>query len=155
MAGAKAAGGNGKNGIVDGSTDVTGSHNVFKTEVKRSSGAEPILGQGFSKNGYNPKPGERTIEGYVQQNVKPEVSLNTNSAGFNSNGSNVGGEFKRIGAESHGGVSPHVHQPIRNVAPDGNVYGTVETKTNNGGVTSPKPKDVKQLYEYLRNGKYH
>ena len=37
----------------------------------------------------------------------------------------------------------------------GNVYGSVGSKTTNGGVTPPSAKDVKQLYEYLKNGKYH
>lgn len=110
-------------------------------------------GQGFSQKGYNPQEGERTLNGYVKQNANPEISLNTQSANFNNNGS-VGGEFKRFGAESHGGVSPHVHQPQRNVAPNGDVYGMVGRKTKNGGVTFPKIKDIKQLYEYLINGKY-
>jgi hypothetical protein len=110
--------------------------------------------KGFSEKGYNPQPGERTLNGYVKNNANPEISLHTNSVGFNNNGE-VGGDFKRFGAESHGGVSPHVHQPKRNVAPNGNVYGTVGTKTANGGVTQPTAKDVKQLYEYLNNGKYH
>ena len=111
-------------------------------------------GQGFSSRGYNPQPGERTLEGYVKNNANPEISLNTQSPGFNNGNGDVGGVFKRFGAESHGGVSPHVHQPQRNVAPNGSVYGSVGTKTSNGGVTSPSPKDVKQLYEYLNNGKY-
>ncbi|MBO4863518.1 MAG: hypothetical protein J5517_04090, partial [Eubacterium sp.] len=115
----------------------------------------PNSGQGFSPNGYNPQPGERTLDGYVKNHASPEISLHTDSAGFNNNNGNVGGDFKRFGAESHGGVSPHVHQPQRNVAPNGNIYGTVGTKTANGGVTLPSRKDVKQLYEYLTNGKYH
>jgi len=116
--------------------------------------AKPNHGQGFSSKGYNPKPGERTLDGYVRNNANPEISLTTQSPGFNNNNGNVGGVFKRFGAESHGGVSPHVHQPQRNVAPNGSVYGSVGTKTSNGGVTSPSLKDVKQLYEYLNNGKY-
>ena len=114
----------------------------------------PNTGQGFSSKGYNPQPGERTLDGYIKNNANPEISLTTQSPGFNNNNGNVGGEFKRFGAESHGGVSPHVHQPQRNVAPNGNVYGSVGTKTSNGGVTSPSAKDVKQLYEYQNNGKY-
>ena len=115
----------------------------------------PNSGQGFSPNGYDPQPGERTLDGYVKNQASPEISLHTDSAGFNNNNGNVGGDFKRFGAEAHGGVSPHVHQPKRNVAPNGNIYGTLGTKTANGGVTSPSTKDVKQLYEYLTNGKYH
>ena len=95
------------------------------------------------------------MNGYVKNNASPEVSLHTNSAGFNNNNGIVGGDFKRFGAESPGGVSPHVHQPQRNVAPNGNIYGTVGTKTANGGVTLPTEKDIKQLYEYIVNGKYH
>ncbi len=107
-----------------------------------------------SGRGYNPQPGERTLDGYVRNNADPEISLTTQSPGFNNNNGDVGGVFKRFGAESHGGVSPHVHQPQRNVAPNGSIYGSVGTKTYNGGVTFPSPKDVKQLYEYLNNGKY-
>ena len=114
----------------------------------------PNYGQGFSSKGYNPQPGERTISGYVKDNARLEISLYTKSAGFNDN-VNVGGTFKRFGAGSHGGISPHVHQPLRNTAPNGNVYGSVGSKTTNGGVTSPSSKDFKQLYEYLINGKYH
>ena len=57
--------------------------------------------QTFSSKGYNPKPGERTLEGYVRNNANPEISLTTKSAGFNNNNGNVGGVFKRLGAESH------------------------------------------------------
>lgn len=75
--------------------------------------------------------------------------------GFNNNG-NIGGQFKRFGAENgHGINDPHVYQPLRNVAPDNSVFGDVGSKTKNGGVTSPTAKDVKQLYEYIKNGKYH
>ena len=110
---------------------------------------------GYSTKGYNPKAGERTLNGYVEKYANPEISLHTNSAGFNNNNGNVGGNFKRFGAGSHGGVSPHVHQPQRNKnLKNGNTYGSVGTKTSNGGVTSPTNKDVKQLYEHLNNGKY-
>ena len=105
--------------------------------------------------GYNPKPGERTIEGYVKKNANPEISLDTNSPGFNNNSKGTGGIFKRIGAEEHGGISPHIHQPQRNVAPNGDIFGKVGSKTADGGVTLPGKKDIKQLYEYLENGKYH
>lgn len=118
------------------------------------STGRPTEAQGFSNKGYNPQPGERTLEGYVKQNANPEISLHTNSAGFNNNSGDIGGDFKRFGAESHGGVSPHVHQPQRNVSPNGNIYGSVGTKTANRGVILPTAKDVKQLYEYLNNGKY-
>ena len=96
------------------------------------------------------------MEGYVQENVPKgkEIGLNTSSAGFNNNIGDVGGQFKRFGSESHGGVSPHVHQPTRNVDRNGNVYGSQGRKTKNGGVTSPTNKDVSQLYQYLNNGKY-
>ena len=121
-----------------------------------SNVGKPNSGQGFSPKGYTPQQGERTIDGYVKQNANPEISLYTNSAGFNNNNGNIGGQFKRFGAESgHGINGPHVHQPLRNVAPDNSVYGDVGSKTKNGGVTSPTAKDVKQLYEYIKNGKYH
>lgn len=103
----------------------------------------PNTDQGFSSKGYNPQPEERTIDGYVRNNANPEISLTTQSSGFNNSNGNPGGVFKRFGAESHGGVSPHIHQPQRNVAPNGSIYGSVGTKTSNGGVTSPSAKDVK------------
>lgn len=90
----------------------------------------------------------------MRNNADPEVSLYTRAKGFNNNGGNIGGEFKRFGAASHGGVSPHVHQPQRNIASNGNIYGLVGRKTVNGGVIYPQNKDIKQLYEYLNNGKY-
>lgn len=62
-------------------------------------------------------------------------------------------QFKRFGADSHAGIAPHVHQPIRNAKPKG-ARGTTGSKTKNGGVTSPSKKDVKQLYDHLNNGKY-
>lgn len=84
-----------------------------------------------------------------------EIGLNTNSAGFNNNNGDIGGQFKRFGSDTHAGIAPHVHQPTRNEAPNGNIYGGQGSKTANGGVTSPTAKDVKQLYDYLFNGKYH
>ena len=109
--------------------------------------------KGFSLTGYTPQLGERTIVGYVRNNATPEVSLTTNSVNFNNANGCIGGEFKRIGAGTHAGISPHVHQPVRNVSPTG-TYGGVGSKTSNGGVTSPTAKDVKQLYEYVNNQKY-
>ena len=117
-------------------------------------GDKSTVGQ-WDSRGYHPKPGERTLKGYVNQHAAPEIKLITNSSGFNNHDGVTGGEFKRFGADPHGGISPHVHQPRRNVKPNGEIYGSVGTKTRNGGVTSPTPKDVKQLYEYLVNGKYH
>ncbi len=122
--------------------------------LKGSLSGEFDLDQDFFSKGYNPAPGERTINGYIRNNAKPEISLITKSPNFNNNNGNVGGIFKRFGAGVHGGISPHVHQPQRNIAPDGKIYGSVGTKTVNGGVTFPSAKDVKQLYEYLNNGKY-
>ena len=106
--------------------------------------------------GYRPGLGERTFDGYVKNTVSidTELKLYTNSPGFNSNNGVIGGQFKRFGSGSHGGLSPHVHQPQRNVAPNGNIYGTVGSKTTNGGVTKPEAKDIKQLYDYTNNGKY-
>ena len=42
-----------------------------------------------------------------------------------------------------------------NINPNGDIYGKVGTKTANGGVNYPTAKDLKQLYDYLNNGKYH
>ena len=62
-------------------------------------GGRPTRGQGFWEKGYNPKPGERTLIGYVEQNANPEISLYTDSARFNNSNGNIGGQFKRFGAE--------------------------------------------------------
>ena len=120
----------------------TGENLNVEQEIKKDSS---------SQKGYNPEPNERTFNGYVKQNADPEISLRTDSSDFKNND----GVFKRFGANSHGGVEPHVHQPQRNVTPNGSVYGSVGTKTKNGGVTYPSEKDIKQLYDYLVNGKYH
>ena len=118
----------------------------------------PTHGQGFSDKGYNPKPGERTFDGYIKNNVSPEAELNlfTNSQGFNDSNGKVGGVFKRFGAKSHGGISPHVHQPYRNVNPKtGYVYGGAhDGKTGSGLIDGPTARDIKHLYQYLENGKY-
>ena len=120
---------------------------------------KPNHGQGFSRKGYFPKPGERTFEGYVNNNVPQnrETKLFTHSSGFNTNVQSDG-HFKRFGTKpnQHGIIGPHVHQPTRNINPNnGVITGKPGTKTKNGGVTVPRAKDIKQLYEYLENGKYH
>ena len=110
------------------------------------------------KKGYTPTPGERTLNGYVNQNVSPkaEIKLRTNSAGFNSHDGVTGGVFKRFGVNSHGGISPHVHQPYMNTAPNGNVYGNVyRSNVGIGRIWYPDTRDIKQLYQYIVNGKYH
>jgi len=73
--------------------------------------------------GYRPKPGERTLEGFMNKNINinKEIPLHTKSPGFNINSKGVGGQFKRFGSNSHGGIKPHVHQTTRNVAPNGNI----------------------------------
>lgn len=115
--------------------------------------------QVFSGKGHTPQSGERTFTGYVQQNVpksSSETKLYTQSKNFNNNtrGHNPDGQFKRFGSNSHGGVSPHVHQPQRNVTSNGEIFGKVGDHTRNGGLTTPGRKDVGQLYDYLNNGKY-
>ena len=116
--------------------------------------AKPNQGQGFSSKGYNPQPGERTFVGYVKQTSDPEISLYTKSSGFNNNPKGTGGQFKRFGANEHYGLAPHVHQPVRNVTPNGMIFG--KTGKDVGiDVFSPNKKDIKQLYEYLNYGKYH
>ena len=138
----------------NGNTNASGNGDCLR-EDSNSSVPKSHTEQGISDRGFRPQPGERTLDGFVRRNASPEVSLRTKSSGFNNNNGNVGGVFKRFGGESHGGLSPHVHQPQRNVAPNGNIYGSVGTKTINGGVTSPSPKDASQLYDYIYNGKYH
>ena len=118
----------------------------------------PTQGQGYSKNGYNPKPGERTIEGYVKNNVSPnaEVSLYTDAKGFNNVG-NIGGEFKRFGTVPgrHGISGAHVHQPMRNINIfTGEIRGGVFNPKKGIGVNSPNRVDIKQLYQFLFNEKY-
>lgn len=132
-----------------------------QTNSSRSGGesgtpsvAKPNHGQGFSSKGYNPQPGERTFEGYVKQTSDPEISLYTKSSGFNNNPKGTGGQFKRFGANEHYGLDPHVHQPVRNVTPNGMIFGRTG-KDVGVDVFSPNRKDIKQLYEYLNNGKYH
>ena len=125
----------------------------------RYTAPKPNHGQGFSKKGYFPKLGERTFEGYVNNNVPQnvETKLFTHSSGFNTNPRNDG-HFKRFGTEpnQHGIIGPHVHQPTRNINPNnGVITGKPGSKTKNDGVTVPRAKDIKQLYEYLENGKYH
>jgi RHS repeat-associated protein len=126
------------------------------SEVYRKYGGETGEGDWIHNKGYKPKEGERTLEGFINNNVSidKEIPLHTNSPGFNNNPRGTGGQFKRFGTDSHGGVKPHVHQPTRNSAPNGNIYGGTGSKTTNGGVTSPTTKDIKQLYDYLFNGKY-
>ncbi|WP_412860550.1 hypothetical protein [Cytobacillus horneckiae] len=111
--------------------------------------------KGLATRGYKPKPGERTFEGFVKNNVPvdKETSLHTNSPGFNTSPQNANGQFKRFGTDSHGGLSPHVHQSTRNVNPKtGEIFGGQGRKTGNGGVTPPGKRDVTQLYQYLYNG---
>ena len=53
-----------------------------------------------------------------------------------------------------------VNNPVMYEDPSGKVAKSVMnnnviTRTSNGGVTLPTTYDVKQLYEYLNNGKYH
>lgn len=143
--------------VLEGVTYVqtrNGSFTVKETVNTQETVAKPA-GEIYTK-GYKPQPGERTLEGFMNNNISidKEIPLHTNSPGFNNNSNGVGGQFKRFGVDSHGGVQPHVHQPTRNVAPNGNTYGGTGSKTSNGGVTPPTTKDIKQLYDYLFNGKY-
>ena len=88
--------------------------------------------------------------------VEKETKLFTNSKGFNTNPKNTNGQFKRFGVDGHGPQLPevHVHQSTRNVSPKtGIIYGGQGT-TPLVDVTFPNNKDIKQLYEYLNNGKY-
>lgn len=108
--------------------------------------------------GASPTPGSRTNEGFMKDHVSPdsETTLHTKSPGFNTGKKNKDGQFKRYGLDSHGGISPHVHQPTRNISPkDGTIYGGQGTKTKNGEVASPSNKDIKQLYDHVYNGKYN
>ena len=129
---------------------VVGRRNVSERDIV----PKPNHGQGFSRRGYNPQDGERTFEGYVRNNANPEISLYTKSAGFNNSKGNIGGQFKRLGAKEHYGLAPHVHQPVRSVAPNGIVYGRTGKKVG-VDTLSPSTRDVKQMYEYLNNEKYH
>ncbi|TVX93167.1 RHS repeat-associated core domain-containing protein [Paenibacillus agilis] len=123
-------------------------------KLAKKSTQKVTKSKGLASRGYKSRPGERTFEGFVNKNVPKtkETKLYTKSSGFNNVGSS-GGQFKRFGTDSHAGLAPHVHQPIRNVK-NGKIRGIVGTKTKNGGVTAPTRKDVKQLYDYAYNGKY-
>jgi len=127
---------------------------------KGTSGASrSTQGQGVSKNGYNPKPGERTLEGYVKNNVSPhaETKLVTKSSGFNNHNGQTGGVFKMFGSNSHGGVSLHVHQLKWNMNYNtGDIYGGIhKSKIGEGLIDLPNVTDVNHLYQYLENGTYH
>ncbi|MBD7912105.1 RHS repeat-associated core domain-containing protein [Clostridium cibarium] len=140
------------NGIID--DDFYGGRDLvplIMMTIEGTGNADWIINKG-----YKPQPGERTLEGFIKNNVSAdaEVGLYTKSPGFNNNSKGIGGQFKRIGVDEHAGLSPHVHQPTRNVAPNGNIYGNTGRLTSNGGVTSPTELDVKQLYDYLFNNKY-
>lgn len=67
------------------------------------------------------------------------------------------GHFKRFGTQpnQHGIEGSHVHQPTRNLNPqNGIITGKPGSRTKYGDVTIPGAKDIKQLYDYLFNGKY-
>ncbi|MBJ6359883.1 hypothetical protein ACFOQM_00885, partial [Paenibacillus sp. GCM10012307] len=126
-----------------------------KLKVSSGGSGGTGTGKGLETRGYKPQAGERNLEGYVKKNVPidKETKLYTKSSGFNNVGQS-GGQFKRYGSDSHANLSPHVHQPQRNVDRSGNVRGSVGSKTKNGGVASPTKKDISQLYDNLNNGKY-
>lgn len=127
---------------------------AFDPKVRKKRNPILVIGV-FSWKGYTPKSAERTFIGYVQQNVPKfmETKLYTQSRSFNNvKIHNPFGEFKRFGAGSHGGLSPHVHQPLRNVKPNGMIFGNAGKHTHNGGLSLPGRKDISQLYDYLHNG---
>ena len=112
----------------------------------------------INEKGYKPKPGERTFEGYIKENVPVDVEtkLFTDSKHFNTN-PKEDGHFKRFGSKlnQHGIEGVHVHQPEININPkNGIITGKPGSKTKNGGVSSPSKKDISQLYDYLNNNKY-
>lgn len=119
--------------LFDGATDNWAIKDAVGDSLTDNNTSKKALNS-FDDRGYKPKPGERTLDGYVKNNVSTdaELSLSTNSSGFNNHDGITGGEFKRFGSEEHAGLSPHVHQPIRNEAPNGNIYGSVGSKTSNG-----------------------
>ncbi|WP_413367357.1 hypothetical protein [Lysinibacillus sp. 3P01SB] len=72
--------------------------------------------------------------------IEKETLLYTKSPKFYSDAPS---QFKRFGSDSHANLAPHVHQPTRNAAPNGNIYGGMGSKTSNDGVTTPHAKDIK------------
>ena len=126
-----------------------------KAEVDYSESNNSV----YANKGYNPKPGERTFKGYVEQNVdsNAELSLYTDSNQFSNTSKNLpieGGAFKRFGVDEHAGISPHVHyETYRNIDP--NNSNIIRGGLKDNPVRYPNAKDVKQLYDYLENGKYH
>lgn len=124
-----AAGGALEQAVGNGSVSLKDSIKDVQGKGGIAPATRPTHGQWFSDKGYNPKLGERTFDGH----------------------------FKRFGTEpnQHGIEGPHVHQPTRNINPNnGIITGKSDSKTKNGSVTVPEAKDIKQLYEYLINGKY-
>jgi RHS repeat-associated protein len=154
--------------VLRGELPFTPGGSLVNSSLKIGNGAQAVnqgikqvsakgIDKGLATRGYKPEPGERTFEGFVKNNVPvdKETTLHTNSPGFNTSLKNADGQFKRFGTDSHGGLSPHVHQPTRNVNPKtGEIFGGQGRKTGDGGVTSPGKRDVTQLYQYLFNGKY-
>jgi len=127
------------------SEGIAGRRSNQQQEIAGSEGDSysptPNSGQGFSPKGYNPQPGERTFEGYVNNNVPRDVEtkLFTHSSNFNTN-PRSDGHFKRFGTKpnQHGIVGAYVHQPTRNFNPNnGMITGKPSSKTKNGGVTVP------------------
>lgn len=59
----------------------------------------PNYGKGYSPKGYNPKPDERTFEGYMKNNVpeEKETKLYTKSQEFNTNPQNAEGNLRDMG----------------------------------------------------------
>ncbi|KGR82259.1 hypothetical protein [Lysinibacillus odysseyi] len=75
--------------------------------------------------------------------IEKETLLHTKSPKFNNVNGDAPSQFKRFGSDCHANLAPHVHQPARNAAPNGNIYGGMGSKTSNGGVTTPHAKDIK------------
>ena len=137
------------------------ARNLAELKLKRQNkvgNEKNISNTNIDEKGYKPKPGERTFEGYIKENVPLDVEtkLFTASKHFNTN-PKEDGHFKRFGSKpnQHGIEGVHVHQPERNINPkNGIITGKPGSKTKNGGVSSPSKKDISQLYDYLNNNKY-
>lgn len=81
-----------RNQLIDGVTDNKAVKNAVGDSVADNNTTKKAL-NGFDDRGYKPKPGERTLDGYVKNNVSTdaELSLSTNSSGFNNHDGITGG----------------------------------------------------------------
>ena len=74
-----------RNQLIDGATDNRAIKDAVGDSLTDNNTSKKALNS-FDDRGYKPKPGERTLDGYVKNSVSTdaELSLSTNSSGFNN-----------------------------------------------------------------------